>query len=103
MLVVCITELKFGTRHPEEFLPEVTDENWAPITNNGLEHSMENAFMNFSATFFVVKGWRKVRKCVDLLSLSTITMMVSLPCETGNPSIKSKVMSFHTWHGIYNG
>lgn len=57
--VVCGTELQFGARHLEEFLPELANENWISVTNDELGHPVEldNSYTNLSATVLAVNGW----------------------------------------------
>lgn len=62
----------------------------------GMLCSLRTPSINFSAILLVVKGWVKVRKWADLLSLLMTTMMIFLPCEMGNLLIKSSVMLSHT-------
>ena len=72
-------------------------------TNCGIPCSFTMPSTNFSTTTFVVNGWDKGKKCVYLLRRSTITIMVFRPWKDGNPSMKSVVISSHTWQGIGSG
>lgn len=63
--VVSRTKLQFSVRHIEEFLPEFGYEDWVPITNHGLGHSMEleNTFKKLFCHMFCYK---RITKCKEM-------------------------------------
>lgn len=70
--VVCKTELQFGARYLEEFLPKLENKMryQSLIIDLGIPYSLMVLFTNLSVIVLAVIKWLKVRKWDDLLNLS---------------------------------
>ena len=69
----------------------------------GMPWSLTTSRTKAAATVIAVKGCLSPIKWAYLLNLSTTTKMVSLPSDFGNPSMKSKDISYQTCCGIDRG
>ena len=70
--VVCKTELQFGARYLEEFLPKLENKMryQSLIIDLGIPYSLMVLFTNLSVIVLAIIKWLKVRKWDDLLNLS---------------------------------
>ncbi|BAU02016.1 hypothetical protein VIGAN_11141900 [Vigna angularis var. angularis] len=69
----------------------------------GIPCNLITSFTNTAAIDLAVYGCLMGIKCPYLLSLSTTTSIVSNPCDLGNFTTKSILMSSHTALGMGKG